>query len=112
MTKIILAASLGLLLAGALLPASANAADKSLIVVEQAPPLARHERAPKPRRGYVWVEGYWTFRGKHYAWQKGRWVLARPGYEYQQARWVKVPGGWELRQGGWRRPAEAPLQPQ
>jgi hypothetical protein len=112
MTKFILAASLGLLLTGAPPLMSANAAENPAIVVPQAPPLARHEREPKPRRGYVWAEGYWAVSGKHYVWQKGRWIPARAGYEYQQAQWVKVPGGWELRPGGWQRPSAVPAQPE
>jgi hypothetical protein len=108
MTKNAFAALVGLLLSGALLPGSVYAAADSGIVVEQAPPRARHERVPNPRRGYVWVEGYWTVSGGHYSWQKGHWILARRANEYQQAQWVKVPGGWELHRGGWRRPDTAP----
>jgi len=102
---------MGLCLAAVQIPLTANASDRDGIVVEQAPPLPRHELQPKKaRRGYVWAHGYWTVSGRHYKWQKGRWMLNRPGYKYQQAEWVKVPGGWQLRPASWQQLPAAPAK--
>ena len=68
------------------------------------PPPARAEVygvAPGP--GFVWVTGYWGWRGGRYAWEPGRW--ARP----PRPRSVWVPGYWEghhnryrYHEGHWR----------
>jgi hypothetical protein len=68
-----------------------------------APPPPRAERAPQPRRGYVWAPGHWDLRGQRYQWIKGSWVRARPGYTYQTARWEERNGRWYQRPGAWVR---------
>lgn len=111
MRKIIPALLLGVSLVIGQIPVTAGVSGGEGIVVEQAPPLPRHEAGPKKtRRGYVWAQGYWTISGRHYSWQKGHWLPVRPGYEYEQAEWVKVPGGWKLRPGNWRPLPSAPAQ--
>ena len=67
------------------------------------PPPARYEVVPAPRRGYVWVPGYWDWRGHHHAWISGGWVRERPGYAYQPNRWVERDGRWNLERGRWDR---------
>jgi len=54
-----------------------------------APPPPRHEAAPRPRRGMVWVPGHW--------------VKARPGYHYRPHRWEERDGRWRMQPGGWDR---------
>ena len=57
------------------------------------PPLpARYESGPAPRHGYVWVPGYWDWRGHHRVWVNGGWVRERPSYAYQRGRWDHVRG--------------------
>ena len=38
------------------------------------PPYAYRERGVAPGPGYVWVDGYWVFRGNHWHWVSGHWV--------------------------------------
>ena len=73
------------------------------VYVQVAPPAPRFERLPEPRRGYVWVPGYWDWRGHRHMWVRGVWVKARHGYQYQPHRWVEHNGGWRLDRGRWDR---------
>jgi hypothetical protein len=57
------------------------------------PPVRVESRGVAPGAGFVWVDGYWTFRGGAYAWERGHWV--RP----PRARAVWVPGRWDRRGG-------------
>jgi len=58
------------------------------------PPAMRfEERGIAPAAGYVWIDGYWGYRGGAYTWVPGRWD--RP--PHPRARWV--PGRWETRRG-------------
>lgn len=68
-----------------------------------APPPARYEAAPAPRRGYVWAPGYWQPRGHRHAWVAGHWVRARPGYVYRQPAWNHQGDRWNLAPGRWDR---------
>ncbi|MBL0125706.1 MAG: YXWGXW repeat-containing protein [Betaproteobacteria bacterium] len=73
------------------------------IHVQVAPPAPRFERVPVPRRGYLWVPGYWDWRGHRHVWVGGTWVKERRGYYYQPHRWVERNGGWYLDRGRWDR---------
>ena len=76
------------------------------IIIEVAPPPARVEVVPVARVGYVWVPGYWEWRGhKHkHVWRNGYWVRERHGYTYAPHRWVDRGGGrWEFENGRWER---------
>jgi hypothetical protein len=66
------------------------------------PPPPRFERVPHPRRGYVWVPGYWQWRGHHHVWVPGTWIVARPGYAYGNPRWIERDGRWYFERGRWR----------
>lgn len=79
------------------LPASAQ------VVVQVAPPPLRHEVVPAPRRGHVWVPGYWEWRGRRHVWIPGTWVVARPGYAYVAPAWVERNGRWYFERGRWNR---------
>jgi hypothetical protein len=57
------------------------------------PPVRVEARGVAPGAGFVWVDGYWGYRGGNYAWVPGNWV--RP----PRARAVWVPGRWEMRRG-------------
>ena len=91
----LIAASLG---AGAV--PQAVAAD---VIVRVAPPAPRVEVAPAPRRGYVWVPGYWDYRGHRHVWIDGTWVRERRGYRYVGPRWVERNGGYVIERGRWAR---------
>lgn len=73
------------------------------VYVQIAPPAPRYEVVPAPRHGYVWVPGYWDWRGRHHVWVKGVWVRERAGYRYRPHQWVEHGGRWELNRGGWDR---------
>ncbi len=73
--------------------------ENSLIGV--APPRARYERRPSARSGYVWVPGYWDWRGNRHEWVSGTWIPGRPGYTYSQPRWMQQDGQWYMEQGRW-----------
>ncbi len=68
-----------------------------------APPPARYESAPRPRRGKAWVPGHWEWRGNRHVWAQGYWIRARPGYHYREPRWAERDGRWDMRPGGWDR---------
>lgn len=68
-----------------------------------APPPLRYEAVPPNRRGKVWQEGHWEWRGNRHHWTKGHWVKARDGYQYRQPQWIEREGRWELRRGDWDR---------
>ena len=72
-------------------------------VVEVAPPPARVEVVPAPRRGYVWAPGYWDWRGRRHVWHSGYWVRERRGYHWAPHRWVDRGGRWEFENGRWER---------
>lgn len=67
------------------------------------PPPLRYEVLPVPRRGYVWVPGYWDWRGHRHVWVAGTWVRERRGYHYQPHAWIERNGGWYLERGRWDR---------
>ncbi|AVS89980.1 hypothetical protein C8238_18470 [Paracidovorax avenae] len=75
------------------------------VVLERwsAPPPPRYERVPPPRRGMVWEQGHWEWRGRGHVWVPGHWLRARPGYVYRQPGWVQQGSRWEMRRGGWDR---------
>ena len=50
------------------------------VYVRVAPPAPRMEVMPESRRGYVWVPGYWDYRGHRHVWVAGTWMRERPGY--------------------------------
>lgn len=67
-----------------------------LVYAERRPPPERVEYigvAPGP--DFVWVAGYWQWRGNDYRWVHGRWVPLERGYR----RWV--PGHWNHKRGRW-----------
>src|SRR5690242_8033897 len=88
-------------LAGLSVPTIASA--EVNVYFRTAPPPVRYERVPEPRRGYVWVNGYWDVKRNRHVWHKGHWERARAGYYYAQPTWVERNHRWELQRGYWRR---------
>lgn len=99
MKKTLLATLFAASLGAVAVPASA-AVD---IVLQVAPPEARYEAVPAPRRGYTWAPGYWDWRGNRHVWVSGSWVRDRPGYYYQSSHWVERDGRWHMQRGSWNR---------
>lgn len=73
------------------------------VFINIPPPPLRHEVMPAPRGGYLWVPGYWDWRGNRHVWAKGHWERARTGYYYHQPRWVENNGRWVQERGRWDR---------
>jgi hypothetical protein len=69
--------------------------------VRVAPPPPREEAIPVIRPGYVWVPGYWDWRGNRHVWVNGTWVHGRAGYHYAQPTWIHEGDHWRLQRGGW-----------
>ena len=100
MRKLILGSLVAAALAGISIPAAARTnVDFSL---HFAPPVAPVEYIPAPRRGLVWVPGYWDWRGHRHHWVRGHWIRHRPGYYYEPVRWVHRGGRYYYRPAGWR----------
>lgn len=73
-------------------------------IVSVAPPLPREEVigvAPAP--GYLWLGGYWGWRGRNHVWIGGHWEAPRPGYFWRPYAWVPYRGGWRMNPGHWDR---------
>jgi hypothetical protein len=95
MRKTILALLLASSAAALSLPAAAE------IYVNIAPPAPRYEVVPAPRSGYVWVPGYWDWRGNHHVWSKGHWERERHGMYWHPNRWTESNGHYILERGRW-----------
>lgn len=98
--KPLVAALFAAALAGGIAVPSVAAADTG-IYLDVAPPPPRHEVIPSPRRGYIWVPGYWDYRGRHHVWVAGRYERDRPGFVYYQPRWTQRDNGWVMERGRW-----------
>ena len=72
------------------------------LVVHTAPPELRHEdMPPQPGDTYVWVRGYWSWKGR-WVWVPGHWEVPQEGYSaWEPGTWVKVDGGWRWKTGRW-----------
>jgi hypothetical protein len=70
------------------------------------PPPAPAEVIPAaPGPGYVWMPGYWSWRGprRGYAWVPGAYTVpAPPAYAWVPGHWAERPGGWVWVEGHWR----------
>lgn len=75
----------------------------SAVYVDIAPPAPRYEVVPAPRAGYVWVPGYWDWRGHRHVWTRGHWERERHGFYYHPNRWVESNGRWSFEKGRWDR---------
>jgi hypothetical protein len=82
------------------MPMTSSAAE---VYITAAPPAPRVEVAPAPRRGHVWVPGYWDARGHRHVWVRGHWERERHGYRYVEPRWTEEGGRWRLERGRWAR---------
>ena len=81
------------------------AASARTIIVTTAPPAARDEAIPAPRRGSTWVPGHWDWRNQRHVWVRGSWMQVRRGYAYEPHSWVEDNGRWRQQPGHWVRSA-------
>lgn len=82
---------------------STAATAETYTIIRVAPPAPVVETMPSPRRGQVWVPGYYDHRGNQYQWVQGHWVRERRGYDWQEARWIERNGEWRRVGGDWQR---------
>jgi WXXGXW repeat (2 copies) len=102
MKRILCTAAAILLSTVAFVPTQAFARVAVDVVIGNAPPPARYEAVPAPRRGYEWAPGYWNWNGNRHAWSAGHWERARTGHYYQAPAWQQGNDGWRLNRGGWQ----------
>ena len=76
--ELFLASLVAATLAGAAVPAAARSNVE--LYVNFAPPPARYHYVPAPRAGFVWVPGYWHWRGHRHVWVRGHWLRHGPVY--------------------------------
>jgi hypothetical protein len=81
---------------------AAMAAQRAIVITE-APPAVREERAPEYRHGYDWAPGHWAWRNGQYAWVEGHYIRERRGMHWVPERWVQRNGHWEMVAGRWER---------
>ena len=77
---------------------------QNTIIVQQAPPPPMREyiiERPSPR--YVWIDGYWAWRGDRHVWVPGRWDLPpRERLVWVEPRWERRSNGYVFVEGSWR----------
>jgi hypothetical protein len=80
----------------------ATTGDTTIVVKE--PPAMRRETIPAaPEPEYVWVNGYWAWRGR-WVWVPGHWEVPPSDYTaWEGGTWVRVDGGWRWKPGRWVR---------
>jgi hypothetical protein len=68
------------------------------------PPPMRYESYERPPgAGYVWVQGYWGYRGNNYSWVPGRWERPPHGHrEWESGRWEYHGNHYQWHDGRWR----------
>ena len=67
------------------------------------PPVRAEVFGVAPGPGFVWINGYWGYRGGAYAWVPGRWERPpRRGAAWVQGRWERHGNRWGYRDGHWR----------
>jgi hypothetical protein len=66
-----------------------------------APPPRRAESHGRPKRGFVWINGNYEWRGNAYVWVDGHWERAKANQVWIDGRWeqqgnvyVWSPGHW------------------
>jgi len=80
-----------------------TASAETSVYFNVAPPAARYEVVPAPRRGYLWAPGYWNGRNNRHVWQAGHWERERTGYYYNQPAWTQRDNRWQLERGRWNK---------
>ncbi len=75
---------------------------RALIVPVPPPPPRRAVVVRQPAPGYVWLDGYWDYRGSAWGWVAGHW--GRPpavSVRWIRPQYVKVDHGWRYVPAHW-----------
>jgi hypothetical protein len=75
---------------------------RGAVVVDAEPPPPRYVEVSY-RPGYLWVDGYWAYRGSRWVWADGYYVRERPGYYYAQGSWTRRNGRYHWVEPRWQR---------
>lgn len=87
----------------AVVPVDAAHAQASIdLRIGSPPPPPRIVAVPPPRAGYIWVPGYWEWRGRRHVWVDGRWLRERRGYRYVAPGWEHDRESYRFRRGHWK----------
>jgi hypothetical protein len=75
------------------------------VVVVTAPPPPRHEVVyGRPGPGYVWINGYWAWRGGRHVWIAGHWEMPpRRDVHWIEPRWERRGRSYVFLEGHWGR---------
>jgi|SRR5580704_17129940 hypothetical protein len=66
-------------------------------------PPADTVQGASPGTNYVWVPGYYDWRGDHYVWNPGAWVMTPATTSvWVPAHWEPTAGGYTWVAGHWR----------
>ena len=69
-------------------PVTTASPPPAVVVAHTPPPAPQVEtRPPAPGAGYVWQDGYWTWRNGQYEWVPGHWESPRGGYTRTPRHW-------------------------
>ena len=84
-------------------PPAAVAAPAGEVVVGSAPPARLIEEATvAPGPSFVWVPGFWAWRG-HWVWVRGRWAIPpHPGAVWVTPQYAARAGKFYYSHGFWR----------
>ena len=67
------------------------------------PPVRVETYGPAPGPGYLWINGYWGYRGNAYVWNPGRWDRPPRGRRrWEDGRWERHGDRYRWRDGRWR----------
>jgi hypothetical protein len=94
--------ALAAVLAGLPLASGCVIRGRGAVVVDTAPPPPRYVEV-EVRPGYIWMDGYWAYRGANWVWVDGYYERERPGYVHVRGRWVRRGGRWHWVEPRWQR---------
>jgi WXXGXW repeat (2 copies) len=67
------------------------------------PPVRVETFGVAPGPGFVWINGYWGYRGSAHVWIPGRWERPpRQGRVWVEGAWERHGNRWAYRRGYWR----------
>jgi len=67
------------------------------------PPVRVEAFGVAPGPGYIWLAGYWGWRGGRYEWAPGRWERPpRPRAVWVAPRWEHYGNRYRFHEGRWR----------
>ena len=102
---LVAAGSVALVACSSSLPAPPETAHPASAYVEvpYPPPAALVEIVPENApENSVWLDGYWTWRGRYFVWQRGGWLVPPENAAYaswrtmltEDGRLMFAPGAW------------------